>query len=129
VDSFIKALNGLVEYCGYARLHNKVIQDRIVVGLREPRLPEKLQLDPELTLEKAVTQVWQAERQQSLMQGTSANHKQPDTHVGAVQKQRPARPMSTDELPRSMMSTWIVLQRLQEAGFMLNLQKCYFSKS
>ena len=61
VDSFITALYGLAEYCGYAGLHDEMIRDRIVVGLRDARLSEKLQLDPELTLEKAVTQVRQAE--------------------------------------------------------------------
>ena len=76
-------------------LHDEMIRDRIVVGLRDARLSEKLQLDPELTLEKAVTQVRQAEavkQQQSLMRGATVNHKQPDTHVGAVRKRRPTRP-------------------------------------
>ena len=65
------------------------------MGLRDARLSEKLQLDPELTLEKAVTQVRQAEavkQQQLLVRGASVNHKQPDNHVGAVQKRRPTRP-------------------------------------
>ena len=95
VDSFITALYGLAEYCGYAGLHDEMIRDRIVVGLRDARLSEKLQLDPELTLEKAVTQVRQAEavkQQQLLVRGATVNHKQPDTHVGAVRKRRPTSP-------------------------------------
>ena len=37
-----------------------MIRDRIVVGLRDAALSEKLQLDSKLTLEKAVTIVWKA---------------------------------------------------------------------
>ena len=95
VDSFITALYGLAEYCGYAGLHDEMIRDRIVVGLRDARLSEKLQLDADLTLEKIFTQVRQAEavkQQQSLVRGASVNHKQPDTHVGAVRKRRPTKP-------------------------------------
>ena len=33
VDSFITALYGLAEYCGYGNLHNEMICDRIVVGI------------------------------------------------------------------------------------------------
>ena len=38
-----------------------MIQDRIVVGLQDTSLSEKLQLDPDLTLQKAVTTVQQSE--------------------------------------------------------------------
>ena len=38
-----------------------MIRNRLVVGLGDSKLSEKLQLDPELTLEKAITQVRQAE--------------------------------------------------------------------
>ena len=67
VDAFITALYGLAEHCGYAGLHDEMIRDRIVVGLRDAKLSENLQLDPDLTLEKAVTKVRQAEavKQQS----------------------------------------------------------------
>ena len=46
-----------------------MIRDRIVVGLRDAHLSEKLQLEADLTLDKAVTQARQAEavkQQQSL---------------------------------------------------------------
>ena len=72
VDSFITALYGLAEYCGYGNLHNEMIRDRIVVGIRDSSLAEKLKLDSELTLTKAVTLVLQAEavkQQQPLLRG------------------------------------------------------------
>lgn len=49
-----------------------MICDRIVVGIRDSSLVEKLQLDSELTLTKAVTLVRQAEavkQQQPLLRG------------------------------------------------------------
>ena len=61
VDTFITALYSLAEHCGYGNLHDEMIRDRIVVGIRNGRLSEKLQLDSRLTLESAVTQVRQAE--------------------------------------------------------------------
>ena len=61
VDSFITALYGLAEYCGYGNLHDEMIRDGIVVGIRDSSLAEKLQLNSELTLTKAVTLVRQVE--------------------------------------------------------------------
>ena len=45
VDTFITALYSLAEHCGYSELHDEMIRDRIVVGLRDAKLSEKLQLD------------------------------------------------------------------------------------
>ena len=51
-DSFITALYGLVEHCEHGPLHNEMIQDCIVVGIRDVTLSEKLQMDSMLNLEK-----------------------------------------------------------------------------
>ena len=61
VDTFITSLCGLAEYCEYGALHDDMIRDRIVVGLRDAQLSEKLQLDAGLTLEKAITKACQSE--------------------------------------------------------------------
>ena len=61
VDDFITALYGLVEHCEYGELRNEMIRDRIIVGLTDASLAEKLQLDPELTLETAITKARQSE--------------------------------------------------------------------
>ena len=85
VESFITALYSLAEHCGYGNLHDEMIRDRIVVGIRNNSLSEKLQLDPRLTLDSAITQVRQSEavkQQQPLLRG------KPDTPVGAVNKSR-----------------------------------------
>ena len=48
VDSCITALHCLSEHCGYGQLHYEMIRDRLVVGLRDKKLSEQLQLDAEL---------------------------------------------------------------------------------
>ena len=50
-----------------------MIRDRIVVGIRDARLSERLQLDHKLTLDDAVTAVRQSEQvkqQQTVLRGT-----------------------------------------------------------
>lgn len=51
VDAFITTLYSLAEHCGYGELHDEMIRDRIVVGIRDAHLSEKLQLKSDLTLE------------------------------------------------------------------------------
>ena len=84
-ETFITALFSLAEHCGYGNLHDEMIRDRIVVGIRNSALSERLQLDTRLTLDGAISQVRQAEavkQQQPLLRG------KPDTPVGAVQRTR-----------------------------------------
>ena len=54
VGLFIIALCRLVEICNYSELTDKMIHDRIVVGIRDNLVVERLQLDPELILEKVI---------------------------------------------------------------------------
>ena len=60
-ETFIIALFSLAEHCGYGNLHDEMIRDRIVVGIRNSALSERLQLDARLTLDGAISQVRQAE--------------------------------------------------------------------
>lgn len=62
MDHFMTALHCLAEHCRYGDQHDEMIIDRLVVGLTDKRLLEQLQLDPELTLEKAVVRVRQSEQ-------------------------------------------------------------------
>ena len=57
VDDFIMDLYRLAEHCSYGTLHDELIRDRIVVGLKSAGLSEKLQKDADLTLERAVQRV------------------------------------------------------------------------
>ena len=71
VDSFITDLFCLAEHCAYDWLREEMI--RLVVGLRDASLSEKMQLDPELTLDKAMAMARQSEavhKQQPVVRGT-----------------------------------------------------------
>ena len=72
VDAFVTALHSLAQYCNYKELHDEMIRDRLVVGLRDAKLSEKLQLDADLTLETALTKARQSEavhQQQAFLRG------------------------------------------------------------
>ena len=63
VDDFITSLWTLSEHCKYGTLQEEMIRDRIVVGIRCDDSSERMQLDENLTLEKAITIARQGERQ------------------------------------------------------------------
>ncbi|UYV79219.1 hypothetical protein LAZ67_17001575 [Cordylochernes scorpioides] len=78
VDEFITSLYKLADSCEFEGLHEQLIRDRIVVGVRDKALSERMQLDSELTLEKAVKMVRQQEavRQQQVdLQRTTTSQK------------------------------------------------------
>ena len=85
-DSFITALHCLAEHCGYGTLHDEMVRDRLVVGLRDKRLSEQLQMDPELTLEKAVTKAKQSElvKKQQEMLKTNFKGDVVNTHLDSL---------------------------------------------
>lgn len=85
VDVFITALYTLAEHCNYGTLHDEMIRDRIVVGIRNAALSEKLQLSADLTLESAITQVRLSEavkQQQPLLRAAEGDRT--DSIVGSV---------------------------------------------
>ena len=61
VDNFITDLFTLAQHCNYGTLHDEIVRDRIVVGLKGKALSEKLQLEADLALEKAINQARQKE--------------------------------------------------------------------
>ncbi|XP_036329901.1 uncharacterized protein K02A2.6-like [Rhagoletis pomonella] len=76
IEDFITDLYLLSENCNYGTLREEMIRDKIVVGVRDRKLSEKLQLVTDLTLEKAVAEVrqHQAVRKQQI-ELTSSIHK------------------------------------------------------
>ena len=67
----------MVEHCQFNDINDELICDRLGVGLRDTRLAERLQLEPELTLEKAVNQPRQSEavkKQQVLLTDDQSSH-------------------------------------------------------
>ena len=73
-DEYITVLYELIETCEYGALKEDILRDRIVVGIRDKSMSEKLQLQNDLTLEKVKTATRQkdAVRQQSQQLATSA---------------------------------------------------------
>lgn len=61
MDNFITSLHALAEHCTYGALQDDMIRNQIVVGFLEVKLSEKLQLDADLTLTRAVLQARQSE--------------------------------------------------------------------
>ena len=89
VDSFITALYELVEDCNYGLLREEMIRDRLVVGIKDVKLSERLQLDNALTLEKAIAEARQTEtvrQQQPLLRGGTESKSTSEAPVGAVNK-------------------------------------------
>ena len=52
-EQYIMALYDLAQHCDYGEMKDEMIRDRLVVGICDSSLSEKLQLDPALTLETA----------------------------------------------------------------------------
>ena len=72
VDEFVTDLYRLAEHCGYGILHDELVRDRIVEGIKDSKLSEKLQMTPDLTLESAVIEARHSEavkKQQSVVRG------------------------------------------------------------
>ena len=57
MDEFIVSLYRLVEQCNYGTLKEEMIRVRLVVGLTDNTLSERLQMRPDLTLTQAVEMV------------------------------------------------------------------------
>ncbi|XP_050516691.1 uncharacterized protein LOC126891558 [Diabrotica virgifera virgifera] len=65
VDAYITALHSLAEHCSYGALKDELIRDRIVVGVLDVKVSERLQLQKNLILGEAVLTLRQAELQNS----------------------------------------------------------------
>lgn len=101
VDGFIKALYELIQHCEYGTLREELIRDRLVVGLRDQKLSEKLQMDEKLTLDTAKRICLEHEnikKQQSLLQGETQS-------VEAVAINKSTTSPSMSEMHRSPNSS------------------------
>ena len=90
-EQFIMALYELAENCDYGDRKEEMIRDRLVVGIRDSALSEKLQLDADLTLEKAKKSIRQREavhEQQQTLKGAE-NAATPTGSVNAIINKRP----------------------------------------
>ena len=86
-EDYISALYNLAENCEYGTMREEMIRDRLVVGIRDDALSERLQLNAKLTLEEAKVKIRQKE----------AVHEQNETLKGADK----ANPIVLDSMQRS----------------------------
>ena len=59
--TFINDLYKLADRCNFQSVHDEMLREQMVAGLRDSRLSQHLQLDPSLTFEKAIASVRQRE--------------------------------------------------------------------
>ncbi len=52
-EQYITELYELIEFCNYGNLKDEMLRDRLVVGIRDTSLSEKLQTDATLTLQRS----------------------------------------------------------------------------
>jgi hypothetical protein len=111
-EAFVTALHKLADSCNFGALRKELIRDRIVVGIHNAKISERLQLDRELKLAIAVTVIRQAEQvhQQRLLRAptntqascdvnaikTYRQHSQPKTisvesHIDNTSRQNPRK--------------------------------------
>ena len=92
-EQYILALYRLAENCDYDHQHKEqTIRDRLVVGIRDKKLSERLQMDRQLTLDKAKQLIRQAEAvrdQNETLHGEAGESKSNPIHIDAVQKKPP----------------------------------------
>ena len=65
VDEFITDLSFLAKHCGYNDLHDKMIRGRIIVEIWDSQLSEKLQMESNLMLKKALTLLRQSKSEKT----------------------------------------------------------------
>ena len=112
MHEFITALCALVEHCGYGVLRDEMIQDRLVIGICDAKLAEQLQIDPELTVEKAMSNVRLSEavkQQQTVVRGQIQQSRFPsEAKIERIQKKRvfKRRRVSQVELQGQLQARW-----------------------
>ena len=104
-------LYSLATDCEFGELKEQLIRDRIIVGIRDSLLSARLQMDPDLTLEKAKRVVCQQEAvrgQQAILNKPEGEisvqafiSRKPAKKSGNTQSQRPQ-----DTTPRPQPGSW-----------------------
>lgn len=81
IETFVRSLHEISEFCDFTDKKEQ-IRDRLVIGISDKELSEKLQLRSDLTLEKAVEIARQSEMVKSQIKDQSVS----STNVEAVRK-------------------------------------------
>jgi transposase InsO family protein len=87
-EEYITTLYRLAETCEFGDLKEELIRDRVVVGIRDTVLSQRLQMEPDLTLEKAKKSIRQRDavrEQQGILHKTDT----PQQSLDAMSKRKP----------------------------------------
>eukprot|EP00117_Sycon_ciliatum_P039996 scpid77458/ scgid29460/ len=60
LDAFVNDLYRLADRCNFKAMHDEMLRDRLIAGLADARLSERLQMDSDMTLEKALAHARQS---------------------------------------------------------------------
>lgn len=90
VDEYITSLYSMAEHLKFGNLHDELLRDKIVVGIKDKRLSERLQLDTDLTLQGAINKVRQSEsvKQQQSILHQELNIDSSSNSVGRIKRSR-----------------------------------------
>ena len=113
VEQFITEVHRLGDSCEFGLMKEELIRDRLVVGIRDHALSERLQMEAELTLDKAKRLIRQREavkEQQELLKQPTGD----DTSLGAVAKTVPRRKLPA--IPSSAMQQPLAYQNCRRCG-------------
>jgi len=99
VEQFIVDLCQLAEFCNYGDLTSEMIHDRLITGICNCHLSERLQVDSELMLEKAKKAIRQHEdvhnQQDALKEGSNPSSSLDQLHSSCHGKSRAFTTTST----------------------------------
>ena len=102
VESFITDLYALSETRNYGELTNEMMRDRIVVGIQNDSVAERLQIEHELTLDKAISITRQGEMLKKQQPTARMQQQQEVVSVETVDaKKRPPTKRNFNSVPRS----------------------------
>ena len=113
VDQFITEVYCLGDNCEFGAMKEELIRDRLVVGIHYLALSERLQMEAELTLDKAKRLIRQREavkEQQDALKQPSKG----DTSLDAVGKMVPRRRLPA--IPPSAVRQTLVNQNCKRCG-------------
>lgn len=79
MEAFIRNLYELAEHCEFGTRRDEQIRDRIVIGILDKSLSQKLQMKSDLTLDTAIQMARQSELVKVQVAGQSD-----DMHLGEV---------------------------------------------
>ena len=108
IDSFIQDLHRLADDCEYEGLKDQLIRDRIVAGVSDDDLSDKLQSLADLTLDVAIRQARQAEsrkEEQEILRGKATVNAIKSRNKTFPPKSKPHSPPRPHRHPKSKPKT------------------------